>query len=640
MRKGRKHQPLPRLKTGMSRRQFIGKSAPAAVLAALAPGFAALASPQPGPNSQHTFGWQGERFLLDGKPFQIRSGSMHYPRVPRPYWRDRMRKMRAMGLNTLCTYVFWNLHEPQPGRFDFTGNLDVAAYLRTAQEEGLWAIVRPGPYICSEWEFGGFPAWLLRSPEIKVRSDDPRFLDAAGKYLKRAGHELAPLQITRGGPVIMVQVENEYGSYGTSKPYMRAIRDLIRSAGFDVTLYTSDGPSMRMLNGGTLPDLLSAINFGGGDAEGGFASFAKFRQGVPRMCGEYWIGWFDHWGEVHHVTPPEESARGLEWMLAHDISVNLYMFHGGTSFGFMSGANYGKAYQPDTTSYDYDAPLDESGRPRKKFFALRDVIHRHLPAAETLPALPAPTPAIEIPPFELDESAPFFQNLGAPVVSKTPKPMEDLGQSYGFVVYRNEISAAVHGTLEIVELRDHAWIYQGSRRLGILDRRLKQQSLAVDLVAGEPLEIAVENMGRINFGPELPDNCQGITSKVLLDGKELTGWNLYSLPLANLSSIRFSHRLAGALAFHRGYFELESVGDTFLDMRGWGMGCVWVNGHNLGRYWKIGPQQSLYTPGCWLKKGRNEVIVLDMDESSHRSIQGLTQPVYETPKQPQLADSM
>lgn len=564
---------------------------------------------------------------------------MHYPRVPRAYWRDRMRKMRAMGLNTICTYIFWNLHEPQPGHFDFTGNLDVAAYLRTAQEEGLWAIVRPGPYICSEWEFGGFPAWLLRTPEIKVRSDDPRFLEAAGSYLKRVGRELAPLQITHGGPVIIVQVENEYGSYGTSKPYMRAIRDLIRSAGFEVTLYTADGPSMRMLQGGTLPGLLSAINFGGSDAAGAFASFAKFRQGVPRMCGEYWIGWFDHWGEVHHVTPPEEGARGLEWMLAHDVSFNLYMFHGGTSFGFMSGANYGHAYQPDTTSYDYDAPLDEAGGPRKKFFVLRDVIRRHLPRDQFLPTLPAPTPAVEIAPFELNESAPFFESLGAPVSSKTPKPMEDLGQSYGFVVYRTKIDAAVRGTLEIFDVRDHAWIYQGSRRLGVLDRRLKQRSLVVELLQGEPVDIVAENMGRINFGPKLPDNRQGITTKVLLNGKELTGWSIYSLPLMDLSSLRFSEQPASAPAFQRGYFDLESPGDAFLDMRRWGMGCVWVNGHNLGRYWSIGPQQSLYMPGCWLKKMQNEVIVLDMDESSHRSIQGLAHPVYDTPIEPPPSNS-
>lgn len=561
---------------------------------------------------------------------------MHYPRVPRAYWRDRMRKMRAMGLNTLCTYVFWNLHEPAPGRFDFAGNLDLATYLRTAQEEGLWAIVRPGPYICSEWEFGGFPAWLLRSPEVKVRSTDPRFLKAAAAYLEHVGKEISMLQITHGGPVIMAQVENEYGSYGDSKPYMHAIKKLIRGAGFDVTLYTADGPEPRMLKNGTLPGVLTAINFGGSNAEGAFEKFAKFRRNVPRMCGEYWIGWFDHWGEVHHTTPPEESAKGLEWMLSNGISVNLYMFHGGTSFGFMSGANYGRAYQPDTTSYDYDAPLDEAGRPRKKFFVLRGVVRKNLPRDKTLPSLPAPLPSIEIPRFELNESAPFFHAAGAPVKSKMPKPMEDLGQSYGFVLYRTQIRNPLRGTLEIIELRDHAWIYQGTKRLGVLDRRIKQNSLEVELVGGEPLDIIVENMGRINFGPRLPYNRQGITEKVTLDGQELAEWTIYSLPCADVSRLAFSHQSNAAPAFHRGTFVLKSPGDTFIDVREWGMGCVWVNGHNLGRYWNIGPQQSLYAPGCWLKRGRNEIIILDMEPGSNRSVQGLKNPLYETPKMPSV----
>ncbi|MGH9437382.1 MAG: beta-galactosidase, partial [Terriglobia bacterium] len=579
------------------------------------------------------FGWQGEQFLLDGKPFLIRSGSMHYPRVPRAYWRDRMRKMKAMGLNTLCSYIFWNLHEPQPGRFDFSGNLDVADYLRTAQEEGLWAIIRPGPYICSEWEFGGFPAWLLATPEMKVRSSDSRFLKAAASYIQRVGEELAPLQITHGGPVIMAQVENEYGSFGDSKTYLNAIRDMIRAAGFDVTLYTSDGPNAKMLAAGTLPGVLSAIYFGGSDAVKTFANFAKFRQHVPHMCGEYWIGWFDHWGEVHHVTSPQESAKGLDWMLSHRASVNLYMFHGGTSFGFMSGANYGRAYQPDVTSYDYDAPLDEAGRPREKFFVLRDVIRRHLPSGERLPALPAPLPVIEIPRFELKQSAAFFAHLGRAVTSKTPKPMEALGQAYGFILYRTQIDAAIHGVLEIIKLRDHAWVYQGKRKLGVLDRRLKQDSLEVDIVADEPLDILVENMGRINFGPQLPYNHKGITTKVLLNGKELTGWTIFSLPLTSLSNLAFSAQRVPAPAFYRDRFVLESTGDTFLDMRGWGMGCVWVNGHNLGRYWKIGPQQSLFVPGCWLNTGENEIIVLDLEEGHHRSAQGRGDPVYQTMKQ-------
>ena len=261
----------------------------------------------------HTFGWQGEHFLLDGKPFQIISGEMHYARVPRQYWRDRMKKMKAMGLNTLTTYVFWNLHEPKPGQFDFTGNLDVAAYIRTAQEEGLWVIVRPGPYVCSEWEFGGFPAWLLATPDMKVRSADPRFLQAAERYMKQVGRQLAPLQITRGGPVIIVQVENEYGSFGNDKVYLNAIRQMINNAGFDVTLFTSDGDQNKLAEG-TLPDLLSVINFGATDSpEKKFTIFDKFRQLVPRMCGEFWVGWFDSWGEQHHTVPAKKAADGLDW---------------------------------------------------------------------------------------------------------------------------------------------------------------------------------------------------------------------------------------------------------------------------------------------------------------------------------------
>lgn len=583
----------------------------------------------------HTFGWQGEKFLLDGQPFLILSGEMHYPRVPRAYWRDRMKKMKAMGLNTLCTYIFWNLHEPQPGKFDFSDNLDLAAFVRTAQEEGLWVIARPGPYICTEWEFGGFPAWLLAAPDSKVRSADARFLKAAENYMKRVGRELAPLQITRGGPVIMAQVENEYGSFGDDKVYMNAVRQMMRDAGFDITLYTSDGSGDRMLAGGTLPDVLSVINFGVGNTAKEFENFAKFRQNVPRMCGEYWIGWFDHWGENHHTTAANKAAEGLDWMLSRGISVNLYMFHGGTSFGFMNGANFSRAYQPDISSYDYDSPLDEAGRPTEKFFVLRDVIKKYLPKDKELPALPEPLPMIEIPRFELKESAGLLASLdklaGKPVRSEKPQTMEALGQDYGFILYRKQLDKAAKGALEITEARDYALIYQGSKRLGLLDRRLRQNKLDVELTPAQPLDILVENMGRINFGPQLVSDRKGITEKVTLGNVELTGWEIYSLPLTDLTRLTFSPQPKPGPAFYRGVFTVESLGDTFLDLRGWGKGAVWVNGRHLGRYWQIGPQQSVFVPGDWLKKGSNEIIVLDLEESSRRSIQGLKDLVYETP---------
>jgi len=580
----------------------------------------------PAPAASHTFGYKGEHFLLDGEPFLIICGEMHYPRVPRPYWRDRMRKMRALGLNALCTYVFWDLHEPTPGQFDFRGNLDVAAYLRAAQEEGLWVLLRPGPYICTEWDFGGLPSWLLATPDIKVRTSDPRFLEPAAKYMKRVGEELAPLQITRGGPIIMVQVENEYGSFGHDHDYMNAVRKMIRDAGFEVTLYTADGP--EELAGGTLPDLPAGINFGQGNPAAEFAKFAKFRQGVPRMCTEYWDGWFDHWGEKHHVTSPEEAAQGVDWMLSQGISVSLYMVHGGTSWGFMSGANFDGAYQPDISGYDYDAPLDEAGRPTRKYFLTREAIKKHLPAGARLPELPAPLPMLEIPPFELKEAAPLEGLLGKPVLSRQPKTMEALGQRYGFVLYRTKVAKSVRGPLEIKGVRDYAVVLQGSRSLGVLDRRLRQESLEVDLEGAEPLDILVENMGRVNFGPHLVDDRKGIVGPVTLAGSVLTGWENYPLPMTDLSGLRFSTSAAAGPAFLRGQFQLSSLGGTFLDMRGWGKGYVWVNGHNLGRYWKIGPQQSLFVPSMWLKKGINQVIVLDLEPTDHRTLQGVKDPLW------------
>jgi beta-galactosidase len=586
----------------------------------------------PGPKSAHTFSWRGQHFLLDDKPFQIVAGDMHYARVPRPYWRDRMRKMKAMGLNTLTTYVFWNLHEPTPGKFDFSGNLDVAAYVRMAQEEGLWVIVRPGPYVCTEWEFGGFPSWLLATPDMKVRTADPRFVQSAARYMKQVGNQIVSLQVTRGGPIIMVQVENEYGSFGSDKVYLDAVRQMILDAGFNVTLFTSDGDASKLAEG-TLPDVLSVINFGAKDSpEKKFAIFDKFRQNVPRMCGEFWVGWFDSWGDKHETVAAEKAAEGLDWMLSRGISVSIYMFHGGTTFGFMNGANKYATYKPIISGYDYDSPLDEAGRPTPKFFALRDVIKKHFPPGTALPRLPVPLPMIEIPRFELKESASLLSALNRRINAERPLPMEIVGQSYGFILYRKRLDRAVKGKLEITgEVRDYAIISQAGKRLGVLDRRLKQNSLDVDLAASVPFDILVENMGRVNFGPNMLTERKGITEKVLLNGQELIGWETCLLPLGNVPALKFTTTPQEEPAFYRGVFNLPSIGDTYLDMRGWGKGNVWVNGHNLGRYWRIGPQQSLFVPGVWLKKGKNEIVVLDLEDGRRRSVQGIKELIFETP---------
>lgn len=590
-----------------------------------------------------SFAIEGAHFLRDGKPHVIRSGEIHYPRVPREYWRDRFRKARAMGLNTIQTYVFWNLHEPEPGRFDFSGNLDIAEFVRIAGEEGLDVIVRPGPYICTELDFGGFPAWLLRTPGLRVRSFDPRFLRASARYLKRLGRELAPLMVTRGGPIVMAQIENEYGSFGRDRDYMEAIHRQMLDAGFDVPLFTADGAGPRYFEGGPLPGVPVVVNFGGGieAAKAAFEELEKFRPGGPRMVGEYWAGWFDHWGEEHHVTDAAAEAEALDWMLANDISFNLYMWHGGTSFGWLPGANYSKEtpYQPDTTSYDYDAALDEAGRVTRKYRAFREVIARHLEPGESLPEVPADAPTVAIPRFALSESIALLDAL--PRLSRAkrdsfPRPMEELGQSHGFVLYHKRLAAAAKGKLDIDEARDYATVMADGEVIGKLDRRFGERGFDVDLPAGTTLDVLVENMGRINFGAKLVDESKGITRWVRIGNEELTDWTMYPLPLDDLSGLEFRAGLGDAArpTFRRGSFELEQPADTFLDTRELGKGHVWVNGHHLGRYWSIGPQQTLYVPGVWLEPGRNEVLVLEVESGRSHSLQGLTDPVFATSPDP------
>ena len=577
-----------------------------------------------------TFGVEGDHFTTNGQPFQILSGDMHYPRVPREYWRDRMQKAKALGCNAITTYVFWNLHEPRPGQFDFSGNLDLAAYLRTAQEEGLYIILRPGPYICTEWDFGGLPAWLLKEPGLEVRSKDERFLAANARYMKRLGQEVGSLQNSRGGPIVMVQVENEYGSFGSDHEYMGKIRDSIKAAGFDVTLFTSDGPSAGMLRGGTLPDCLSVVNFGGG-AKGAFDAFAKFRQGVPRMCGEFWVGWFDHWGKKHTTAGADAKARDLDWMLANQVSVNIYMIHGGTSWGWMAGANSsgGDSYAADISSYDYDSPLDEAGRPTEKYWKLREVVQKHLPAGVKLPELPPALPMIEIPEFQCSESAKLTDLLGKPTHSEKPLSMEALDQNYGYILYRTKVTGPVSGPLVAEQLHDYGIVYVNGQRQGVLDRRLHKNRLTVSIPAGSAtLEVLVENTARINFSKAMLGERKGILGAVTLAGKPVTGWDNFPLPMEDLRPLKFAPGDSAAPAFHRGAFRLASVGDTFFNLRGWGKGNVWVNGHHLGRHWYVGPQQSLFCPAPWLKSGDNEIVVLEVEPRSRRALSAGTQILW------------
>ena len=593
-----------------------------------------LLLPQLSAAQAETFTAAGEHFMLNGKPFQIISGEMHYLRIPPEYWRDRLLKAKAMGLNTVATYVFWNSHEPAPGKFNFEGGADLAKFVRTAQEVGLYVILRPGPYACAEWEFGGYPAWLLKTPPVTVRSMDERFLAASEKYFKRLGQEVAGLQITRGGPILMVQVENEYGSYGADKTYMGRIRDMIKAAGFDVPLFTADGPT-QMANG-SLPDVLPAIN--GATGQDIFDTIRKYRPEGPFFVAEFYPGWLDHWGEAHAHVDAAETAVQLEWMLSHGVSVNFYMFHGGTNFAFMNGANYGGRFQPQPTSYDYDAPLDEAGRPTKKYFVYRDVIAKYLPKGMTLPPVPQPLPSIEIPPVAMAPSTGSLADIPPPVKGDDPLSMEDLGQSYGYTLYRTRVTATGTKTLSVEGLRDYAVILLNDKRVGALDRRHKQRSVDLDFAnASTDLAILVENGGRINYGKEILDNRKGIIGPVTLGGEVVKGWEMYTLPMS--TPMRPSSEFVedvGIGAYHF-TFQLARTGDTYLDMRGWGKGIAWVNGHALGRYWYIGPQQTLYVPGVWLRAGENEISLFELEPHASRTVAGLREPILDQLEPDKLA---
>lgn len=574
----------------------------------------------------HTFGIEGDHFVLDAKPFQIISGEMHYERIPHECWRDRLKKARAMGLNTISTYVFWNVHEPKPAAYDFSGDHDVAAFIRMAQEEGLYVILRPGPYSCAEWDLGGFPPWLLADPQIVLRSNDEKFMAPAERWLKRLGAEVAPLQITRGGPIIAVQVENEYGSFGNDKVYLKRIVDALKNAGLgEALLYTADGGDE--LPAGTLPGLPAVVNFGPGEAKTEFAKLQQFRPGQPLMSGEYWDGWFDHWGDKHHDTDTAQQAQELDWILSQGYSINLYMFHGGTSFGFMSGANWDhQRYEPDVTSYDYDSPVSESGALAKKFVAFRDVIAKHRRGVK-FPDLPAALPVIEVPAFEMDEVAPLWSRLPQAISVENPRPMESFGQSYGYILYRTHIDHPLKGDLVIPGLRSYARIYVNGKEVGTLDRRLKQNRLSMEAPANSTLDVLVEGTGRINFTVELRNERQGINGAVTLADTDLRNWQVFPLPMENLTDLKFAKAApTHGPAFYRGHFDLGDIGDTFLDARGWGKGAAWINGHAIGRFWNVGPQQTLFVPASWLKKGSNEIVVFTLG-AEQRTIRALREPI-------------
>ena len=575
-------------------------------------------------------------FLLNGKPFVVKAAEVHYPRIPEPYWEQRILSCKALGMNTLCLYVFWNLHEQQPGKFDFSGNNDIAKFCRLAQKHGMYVIVRPGPYVCAEWEMGGLPWWLLKKEDVQLRTLDPYYMERVGIFMNEVGKQLADLQISRGGNIIMVQVENEYGSYGIDKPYVSAIRDLVKKAGFtDVPLFQCDWSSNFTNN--ALDDLLWTVNFGtGANIDEQFKKLKSLRPETPMMCSEFWSGWFDHWGRKHETRDAATMVSGIKDMLDRNISFSLYMTHGGTTFGWWGGAN-NPAYSAMCSSYDYDAPISEAGWTTPKYFQLRDLLKQYLPEGETLPEPPDQYPVISVPAITEWEVAPLFDNLPQAKQSEDIKPMEQFDQGWGSILYRTTLKEDVKGILHIDEVHDWAQVFADGKLLGRLDRRRGEFTLPLKetLKKGTRLDILVEAMGRVNFDKSIHDR-KGITNKVEVASgeqvKELKGWEVYNLPpfyeFVSQKNYQAGKPVDGP-AYYKATFRLDKTGDTFLDMQTWGKGMVWVNGHAMGRFWEIGPQQTLYMPGCWLKEGDNEIIVLDLKGPAEAKVAGVEKPILD-----------
>lgn len=567
----------------------------------------------------------GEEFLLDGAPFKIMGGTIHYFRIHPDDWHRTLYNLKALGFNAVETYVPWNAHESVPGTFDFTGGLDVARFLDMAAELGLWAIVRPSPFICAEWEFGGMPAWLLRDRQMRPRSADPRFIQRVASYYDRLMPILVERQITHGGNIIMMQVENEYGSYCEDKGYLRAVRDLMVERGVDVPLCTSDGPWRACLRAGSLIDdgILATGNFGSRAGEN-FARLRAFHQEHgktwPLMCMEFWDGWFSRWGTDPVRRDPHELAESVGEALRQG-SICLYMFRGGTNFGFMNGCSARHTHDlHQVSSYDYDAPLDEAGNPTEKYFALRSTLHRLFPDIEQ--AEPIAQEAAGVADIPLAARVGLFETLGSlatPQHSQLPKTMEDLGQSYGYTLYRTSIERDTREPerLRVIDARDRAQVFVDERLVGTQYQEEIGEDIHAELPAPEVrLDVLVENMGRVNYGHKLLADTQrkGIRTGVCVDLHFVTGWDQYCLPLEDVSAIDWEAGAhAGAPTFSRYDFSMTAPAPTYVDLTGFGKGIVFVNGTNVGRFWEEGPIMSLYVPGGLLRAGENSIVVFETE---------------------------
>ncbi len=556
-----------------------------------------------------------EEFYLNNEKIKIISGGIHYFRVVPEYWRDRLEKIKALGCNAVETYVAWNVHEPKKGEFCFEGIADLKKFIELAQELGLWVIVRPSPYICAEWELGGLPGWLLAEDGMRLRSSYGPYLDHVRAYYKKLFEILTPLQISRGGPILMFQIENEYGAYGEDAEYLESLKQIMLENGVDVPFITSDGPWGDYLSCGKVDGVLQSANFGS-KAKEQFAVLKKHIGDKPMMCMEFWVGWFDSWGDRHHTEDPEKHAQDLNDILEMG-SVNIYMAHGGTNFGFMNGANYYDVLTPDVTSYDYDALLTEDGRITPKYEKFKEVISRF----RDIPEVEFTTEIKRMAYGRLDAAAKVglfevLDDISTSVENHYPQPMEKLGQNYGYILYRsNLVRDKEIEKLRLLGANDRAKFYLDGKEIATLyDRELLSEKPLEEKVTGDRLDILVENMGRVNYGAMMEHQNKGIKGAVVINGHQHYKWTHYPLPLETVDNIPFDKGYTvGLPAFYKFVFDVEEAGDTFLDCEGFGKGCAFINGFNLGRYWEIGPQKRLYVPGPLLKKGRNEIILFETE---------------------------
>ena len=584
-------------------------------------------------------------FLLNGKPFVVKAAELHYPRIPKPYWDQRIKLCKALGMNTVCLYVFWNSHEPQPGVYDFTEQNDLAEFCRLCQQNDMYVILRPGPYVCAEWEMGGLPWWLLKKKDVRLRESDPYFIERVALFEEAVAKQVKDLTIANGGPIIMVQVENEYGSYGEDKGYVSQIRDIVRANfGNDIALFQCDWASNFTLNG--LDDLIWTMNFGtGANVDQQFAKLKQLRPNSPLMCSEFWSGWFDKWGANHETRPAADMIKGIDDMLSRGISFSLYMTHGGTNWGHWAGAN-SPGFAPDVTSYDYDAPISESGQTTPKYWALREAMAKYMDG-EKQTKVPALIKPISIPAFRFTEMAPLFENLPAAKKDENIRTMEEYNQGFGSILYRTTLPELKSpATLTVNDAHDYAQVFVDGKYIGKLDRRNGEKQLVLPAcVKGSRLDILVEAMGRINFGRAIKD-FKGITKNVELSMDingypfvcDLKNWEVFNIedtyefyqgmkfqPIESLTD-RLGQRIPGV---YRAKFQVKKPSDTFLNFETWGKGLVYVNGYALGRIWEIGPQQTLYVPGCWLKKGENEIVVFDIVGPKEAKSEGLSEPLLD-----------